>query len=169
MPPRHTERSTFASCIATVTGVPAVEVPLDPEELRAYLAQRGMGLVPVDDAASFAWAGPWIARRPAQRRQRPARGRHVRRPERRRSGTRRRPTDEVLDGVVVAALDVSVWEPPHARDPGDGVVEAIVLAPERRRARHAVQSAQALAGVGLEGDRYAAAPARSPPAAPAPR
>ena len=155
MPPRHTERSTFASCIATVIGVPAVDVPLDPEDLRAYLAQRGMGLVPVDDAKGFAWAGPWIARRPAQDGSGPRAVVMFGVP----SGPIWDPaqtTDDVLDGVVVAALDVSVWEPPHARDPGDGVVEAIVLAPAAAAPVIQVHHATATAGAGLNGDRYAA-------------
>lgn len=155
MPPRHTERSTLASCIATVTGVPAVEVPLDPEELRAYLAQRGMGLVPIDDAASFAWAGPWIARRPAVDGSGPRAVVMFGVP----SGPIWDPaqtTGEVLEGIVVAPLDVSVWEPPHAREPGDGVVEAIVLAPEAAAPVQQVQSARGRPGAGLEGDRYAA-------------
>jgi MOSC domain-containing protein YiiM len=62
----------------------------------------------------------------------------------------------VLDGVVVAPLDVSVWEPPHARDPGHGIVEAIVLAPVAAAAVIRVDAARAVTGVGLEGDRYAA-------------
>ena len=154
MPPRPTERSTIAACVATVTGVPAVEVPLDPEELRAYLAERGLGLVPVQDAESFAWAGPWIARRPATDGSGPRGVVMFGVP----SGPIWDPagtTDEILDGVVVAPLDVSVWEPPHAREPGDGVVEAIVIAPAAAAPVSSVQTATALAGVGLEGDRYA--------------
>ena len=155
MPARHTERSTLASCIATVTGVPAVEVPLDPEELRAYLAQRGMGLVPVQDAAAFAWAGPWIARRPAADGSGPRGVVMFGVP----SGPIWDPagtTGEILDGVVVAPLDVSVWEPPHAREPGDGIVEAIVRAPAAARAVEHVDRVLAIPGAGLVGDRYAA-------------
>jgi MOSC domain-containing protein YiiM len=152
--PGHTERSTFASCIATVIGVPAVQVPLDPDDVRVYLAERGMGLVPVNDAARFAWAGPWIARRPAKDGSGPRGVVMFGVP----SGPIWDPaetTDEVLDGVVVAPLDVSVWEPPHARAPGQGTVEAIVLAPEAAARVVQVVAAQAVPGVGLEGDRYA--------------
>lgn len=152
--PRHTERSTFASCIATVTGVPAVEVPLDPEAARLYLAERGLGLVSVRDAPSFAWAGPWIARRPAQDGSGPRAVVMFGVP----SGPIWDPagtTDEVLDGHVVAPLDVSVWEPPHAREPGTGTVEAIVVAPHAAAPVEHVDHARAIAGAGLEGDRYA--------------
>jgi hypothetical protein len=151
---RHTERSTTAACVATVIGVPASDVPLDADERRAWLAQRGLGLVPVADAASFAWPGPWIARRPARDGSGPCAVVMFGVP----SGPIWDPagtTDEVLDGVVVAALDVSVWEPPSARDPGTGVVERIVLAPAAEAPVRTVAEAVAIAGVGLEGDRYA--------------
>ena len=64
--PGHTEHSTLAACIAHVLGAQAGDVPPDPGEQRAWLAERGLGLVPVEDAAGFSWAGPWIARRPAR-------------------------------------------------------------------------------------------------------
>ena len=151
---RFTERSTFAACVATVIGVPATDVPLDAEGARTFLAERGLGLVPVADAASFSWAGPWIARRPARDGSGPRAVVMFGVP----SGPIWDPaetTDEVLDGVVVAALDVSVWEPPQARDPGVGTVEAIVLAPEAAAPVVHVEAARALPGEGLEGDRYA--------------
>ena len=66
MTPDHTERSTLAACIAHVAGASASDVPLDPTEQGAWLAERGLGLVPVADAADFSWPGPWIARRPAR-------------------------------------------------------------------------------------------------------
>ena len=64
--PEPTERSTLAGCIAQITGAPASEVPHDAEPQRGWLGERGLGLVPVQDAAAFSWAGPWIARRPAR-------------------------------------------------------------------------------------------------------
>ncbi|MDP9384214.1 MAG: hypothetical protein M3P50_03090, partial [Actinomycetota bacterium] len=125
---RHTEHSTLAACVATVIGVQASDVPLDEEERRSWLASRGLGLVPIAGAASFAWAGPWIARRPAVEGGEPRAVVMFGVP----SGPIWDPAgtiDEVLDGVLVAPLDVSVWNPPSAREPGDGVVEAIVVAP----------------------------------------
>ncbi len=41
----HTERSTLAACIAHVAGAPASDVALDPEQQRAWLGERGRGLV----------------------------------------------------------------------------------------------------------------------------
>ena len=64
MTPDHTERSTLAACIAHVAGTSASDVPLDRDEQHAWLAERGLGLVPVVDAATFSWAGPWIAAAP---------------------------------------------------------------------------------------------------------
>jgi hypothetical protein len=52
--PHHTERSTLAACIAHVAGASAGDVPLDRDEQRAWLAERGLGLVPVADAATLA-------------------------------------------------------------------------------------------------------------------
>lgn len=151
----HTNRSTLAACVATVIGVPTADVPLGDDELRAWLAQLGMGMVPVADAASFAWAGPWIARRPALDDGGPRAVVMFGVP----SGPIWDPaatTDEVIDGVVITPLDVSVWHPPSARDPGTGVVEAIAVAPDREAPVQTLTEAEALAGNGLAGDRYAA-------------
>ena len=152
--PTHTERSTLAACVATVIGVPTAEVPLGDDELRAWLAGRGMGLVPIDGPAEFAWAGPWIALRPAA----DGSGRRAAVMFGVPSGPIWDPagtTDEVLGGFMVAALDVSVWQPPSAREPGRGVVEALVLAPDAEAPARTVDEAVAQAGEGLEGDRYA--------------
>ena len=149
----HTERSTFASCVATVIGVPAAEVPLERADVGIYLAQRATGLVPVRDAAGFAWAGPWIALRPAADGSGPRAVVMFGVP----SGPIWDPagtTDEVLEGFVVAPLDVAVWAPPQAREPGDGTVEAIVLARGAAGPVEPVATAQAIAGRGLDGDRY---------------
>lgn len=152
--PSHTGQSTLAACVATVIGVPTADVPLGSEELSAWLAGRGLGLVPVDAAAGFAWAGPWIAMRPARDGGGPRAVVMFGVP----SGPIFDPadtTDEIVEGMVVAPLDVSVWDPPAARDPGTGVVEAIWIAPAAEAAVRAVPEAWAVPGAGLEGDRYA--------------
>ena len=43
--PGHSEHSTLAACIAHVAGASASDVPLDQDEQRAWLAERGLGLV----------------------------------------------------------------------------------------------------------------------------
>jgi hypothetical protein len=148
------ERASFALCLAQVVGAVPGDVPLAEEEQLTWLARRGLGLVPVADPASFAWAGPWIARRPARDGGGPRAVVLFGVP----SGAIFDPgdtTDEVLDGVVVAPLDLAVW-PPAEGDPGVGIVEAIVLAPGARAPVAAVDAALAVAGQGLQGDRYAA-------------
>ena len=150
----HTERSTLAACIASILGVTASEVPLDDVGLRAWLAQRGLGLVPVAAASQFEWAGPWIAWRPRSDGQGRAAVVMFGVP----SGVVFDPagtTDEVLGGLIPAALDIALWSAGERGDPGSGVVEAIVVAPEAEAAVVAVPEARALAGRGLEGDRYA--------------
>lgn len=152
-PPDHTERSTFAACIAHVAGASAGDVPLEPEEQRAWLGERGLGLVPVHDAAAFSWAGPWIARRPARDGSGPRAVVMFGVP----SGAIWEPvetSEEILDGFVVAALDLATW-PPDAGEPGFGVVEALVLAPTAEARVVLVDEAVAIAGRGLDGDRYA--------------
>lgn len=148
-----TARSVFSACLASVLGVPAEDVPWDEDERRAWLAERGLGLVPVADASAFSWAGPWIARRPARETGEPRAVVMFGVP----SGPIWDPagtTDEIVDGWVVAPLDVAAWPPPEG-EPGDGIVEAIVLAPDAEAPVVMVDEATAIAGTGLDGDRYA--------------
>jgi hypothetical protein len=151
----HTESSTLAACVAQIVGAAAADVPLELEHVRLWLAERGLGLVPVADAAAFSWAGPWIARRPARDRGGPRAVVMFGVP----SGPLWDPagtTDEVIDGYVVAALDVAAWPPAAVDDVGVGMVEALVLAPAAEAPVTHVQEAVAVPDRGLEGDRYAA-------------
>jgi hypothetical protein len=152
--PDQTERSTLAACIAHVAGASASDVPLDPEEQRAWLSERGLGLVPVQDAAAFSWAGPWIARRPARDGSGPRAVVMFGVP----SGAIWDPadtTDEILEGAVLAALDLAAWPPRTVAEAGVGIVEALVLAPAAEAPVTLVDEAVAIVGQGLEGDRYA--------------
>ena len=152
---QHSESSTLAACVAQIVGAAAVDVPLDLDELRLWLAERGLGLVPVADAEGFSWAGPWIALRPARDGGGP---RAVvmfgvpSGPIWDAAGT----TEEVLGGHVVAPLDVAAWPPPAVPEVGVGVVEALVLAPAAEAPVVQVEEAVAVPDRGLEGDRYAA-------------
>ena len=153
--PHHTERSTFAACIAHVAGAPAADVPLDPDEQRAWLAERGLGLVPVADPATFSWAGPWIALRPARDGSGPRGAVMFGVP----SGPIWDPADtddEILEGSVLAALDLAAWPPRSVAEAGVGVVEALVIAPAAEAPVVLVDEALAVVGQGLRGDRYAA-------------
>ena len=152
--PDDTERATLAACIAHVAGASASDVPLDPEQQRAWLGERGLGLVPVQDAATFSSAGPWIARRPARDGSGPSAVVMFGVP----SGAIWDPsdtTDEILDGSVLAALDLAAWPPQTAADAGIGLVEALVLAPTAEAPVMLVDEAVAIVGRGLQGDRYA--------------
>jgi MOSC domain-containing protein YiiM len=150
---RHTERSTLAACVAQVVAVPAVDVPLDDAELRAWLAERGLGLVAVADPSCFAWAGSWIARRPERAGGEPRAVVMFGVP----SGPIWDPagtTDEVLDGFVVAPLELAAWPPVAAEAIATGTVEALVLAPAATAPVRRVDVAVAHPGRGIEGDRY---------------
>ena len=149
----HTERSTYAACVASILGVAASDVPLDAEELRAWLGERGLGLVPIHQAADFAWAGPWIARRPQRESGEPRAVVMFGVP----SGPIWDPaetTGEILDGVLVAALDIAAWPPKRAADIPDGTVEAIVIAGQVSGPVAHVERAEAVPDRGLKGDRY---------------
>jgi MOSC domain len=152
----HTERSTLAACIAQVVGAPASDVPIDPSEQHAWLAERGLGLIPVADVARFSWPGPWIARRPARDGSGPRTVVMFGVP----SGALWDPactTDEVLDGYVLAPHDLATWPPSTAAEAGVGVVDGLVIAPTAEAPVVLVEEAIAIAGGGLEGDRYATA------------
>jgi hypothetical protein len=153
--PQHTERSTLAACIAQLAGAPASDVPLSPDEQHGWLAERGLGLVPVADAANFSWPGPWIARRPARDGSGPRAVVMFGVP----SGVIWDPAgtaDEILDGYLLAAHDLAAWPPRTAAEAGVGRVEALVVAPAAEAPVVLVDHAVAIAGRGLEGDRYAA-------------
>lgn len=150
----HTERSTLAACIAHIAGASAGDVPLEQDEQRAWLSERGLGLVPVADAASFSWPGPWIARRPARDGSGPRAVVMFGVP----SGAIWDPvgtTDEILDAYALVPHDLARWPPPTAAEAGVGLVEALVLAPDAEAPVVLVDEAVAVAGRGLEGDRYA--------------
>jgi hypothetical protein len=106
------------------------------------------------DAASFSWPGPWIARRPARDGSGPRSVVMFGVP----SGAIWDPadtTDEILDGYVLAPHDLATWPPGPTGEVGVGIVEALVVAPDAEAPVLHVDEAVAIAGRGLEGDRYA--------------
>jgi hypothetical protein len=152
---RHTERSTLAACVAQVVAVPAVDVPLGADELRAWLAERGLGLVPVAGAADFGWPGSWIALRPERAGGEPRAVVMFGVP----SGPIWDPagtTDEILEGFLVAPLELAAWPAPDVEAIGEGTIEALVVAPAAGGPVQHVDRVEALPGHGLAGDRYAA-------------
>lgn len=153
---------SFPACLAAALGLapePMPEPDGDPEVFwRQWLAGRNLGLVPIDDPCSFSWPGYWIAAVVA------ADGRRdavlmFGAP----SGPVLDLTDvlvsgaSIVEGVALAPFDLGL-EPssPYGEMPDEnGSVAAILLAPAATAAPVRVAEARAIAGSGLEGDRYA--------------
>jgi len=157
-------QGSVAACLASILELDVAEVPLPDQDhpqpwtvWRHWLGRRGLGLVPIADPAKFDWPGPWLAMLRAADGQglvgavafgappglafSPLGG-----PE---------PFEAVELGYLIAPADVAVWESSlGAARRGPGTVEAIVVAPEAEAAMHQIERAVALAGRGLEGDRY---------------
>lgn len=150
---------SVAACLAAILELDPADVPLPDERhpepwtvWAQWLAQRGLGLVPIADPQHFNWPGPWLAvlagdagavafGSPPGIAWKPFDG-----PE---------GFDAVRAGYVIAPADVALWSPPIATAPRRvGRVEAIVVAPEAEAAMARVDRAVARADRGLEGDRY---------------
>ncbi len=161
------EATTFAASLATILELPLadVPVPLAGEDVAGWRVMRwlgglGLGLVPVADAASFTWAGPWIGwiRMPGSEERRAVVMYGVP------SGVAWDPsgvteTDgwEIDGGFAIAALDIALARPPLLEAPAStGTVESILIAPAAGAPAQPLESAHALAGRGLDGDRHVA-------------
>jgi MOSC domain-containing protein YiiM len=159
------ETATFVACIATILELAPEDIPNPtPEEdpakgwtILRWLGGRALGLVPVVDPSSFAWAGPWIARIRVDG----AAPRAVVMygiP----SGVAWDPsrvTDnegwEIEDGFVVAPLDVALAPPRRAAAPtASGTVEEIRIASAAGVQSESLNSVRTLPGRGLAGDRH---------------
>jgi MOSC domain-containing protein YiiM len=169
------EATTFVACLATILEMPLEGVPMpgtgeDVEGWRImrWLGGLGLGLVPIADAASFRWAGPWIGWmcRAGQSEEASGEGR-----ERRAvvmygvpsgvawdpSGASEADGWELDGGLMISALDVALARPPLPEAPvSTGTVEGIYVASEAAASAQPLESARALAGRGLEGDRHVA-------------
>jgi MOSC domain-containing protein YiiM len=155
---------SVAACLASILELDVSAVPVPdaghPQPWtvwRNWLAQRGLGLIPIADPASFDWPGPWLAMlraadgdgsvgvvafgAPPGLAWSPLGG-----PE---------SFDAVQFGYAIAPADVALWAPSSgAAPPGAGTVEAIVVAPDAESSMVQLDRAVARAGRGLEGDRY---------------
>jgi hypothetical protein len=150
----------FRECLELVLGqaVPEAAPGVDAEIFWSqWLAQRNLGLVPVAEPERFSRAGAWIA---------------LFGPERRAVALFGSPPGPILDptgvladgerslraGFVVAPLDLRAPQLVtncHELEAA-GTVEAVLVAPRREAPLVPVESALALPGRGLDGDRYAA-------------
>jgi hypothetical protein len=155
---------SVAACLASILELDVGAVPVPDEEhpepwtvWRNWLAQRGLGLVPIAEPADFNWPGPWLAvlraaegdgcvgavafGSPPGLAWSPLGGAE--------------PFESVQLGYLIAPADVALWSPPSVAAPRRvGRVEAVLVAPEAEATMVRVDRAMARAGRGLEGDRY---------------
>ena len=165
---------SFAACLASVTETPLTDVPQPGADLRgaiahwrSWLAGRGAGLVPIAQPARFNWPGYWLAvladPAPTGATEDGTAVLMFGTP----SGVVLSPQNPGLLGAAAADLPVrlgyvlSTLDPafaaPSAPPPQlRGKVEAIALADQATGPMRAVTQVHALAGRGLDGDRYAA-------------
>ena len=155
---------SVAACLASILELDVADVPVPdaghPQPWtvwRNWLSQRGLGLVPIVDPASFNWPGPWLVMLRAADGQGCVGAVAFGAPP----GVAWSPTggpetfDAVQLGYMIAPADVALWARPSAAGSrGAGTVEAIVVAPEAEAPMVRVDRAMARAGRGLEGDRY---------------
>jgi hypothetical protein len=151
--------ASVAASIASILELEAAAVPVPADDhpqpwivWRNWLAQRGLGLVPIAEPARFNWPGPWLAvlagdvavvafGAPPGVAWNPLGGDEA--------------FDTVRHGFVVAPADAALWAPRRGAAPrAAGAVEAIVVAPEAEAAPVRLDSAEVRAGRGLRGDRY---------------
>jgi hypothetical protein len=164
-PPRSGARMqrSVAASLAAILELDPGEVPVPDERhpqpwtvWTQWLAQRGLGLVPIAEPTTFNWPGPWLAvlagdgdddvgavafGAPPGIAWKPLDG-----PE---------TFDAVRAGYAIAPADVALWSPSGAGAPRvRGRVEALVIAPEAEAPMIRVDRAVARRDRGLEGDRY---------------
>lgn len=165
----------LAACLSSVTEVPLTDLPDLGETsaarllgaYKSWLAGRDSGLVPIHDPRSFQWAGWWFAvvdgsdSPLADGPQRQVAVLAFGTP----AGVVLSPQDPSLLGRATADLDVRsayavasldpVPPQPAAGPELRGTVELLAVAAAAEAPMQLVQQARALAGRGLEGDRYA--------------
>ena len=153
MTPYETE---LRECLGVLFGGPLPEPEHEPHLFfRQWLAERNLGLVPIADAASFAWPGHWLAR------VRSPDGDHAVVMFGSPSGPLHDPHGSLAaggrieEGWLLARLDVRLpIDAPYGSDRRSGRVDAILTAPHAESPLRRVDRADAIAGRGLEGDRY---------------
>ncbi len=148
----------LAECLETILGVPPPAADGDVLlGLKQWLAERNLGLVPVADPRTFAWPGHWLARASGDD------GDHAVVMFGSPSGAIHDPAGALASGAtieegwVVARLDLRLaTDDPFGRDVGTGSVAGLLVAAGAEEPMVPVDAVTAVAGRGLEGDRYAA-------------
>jgi len=163
---------TLREAVAHALGIASEEVPGESElRLRQWLAQRNLGLVPVADPAAFAWPGRFLGRRQGEERWLVlfgvppgviagegdviAAGGGALEDDPGTRGPRGGAPAPLEAAFVLAPADLARPVGLPAAQPGAGVVELIATAPAPEAPMRTHQRATAVAGRGLEGDRYA--------------
>ena len=153
---------SVVACLAAILEADVASVPLPPAAhpepwtvWRNWLAQRGLGLVPVADPAAFSWPGPWMALLPASDSGDPRAAVAFGSPP----GIAWSPLptaafEHVRQGFVIASADIAEVGRETEGPPTAGTVTAILVAPEAEGDLTRVSEAHAEAGRGLAGDRY---------------
>lgn len=165
----------FAACLASVTERSVHELPLPAGDLsqalgawRTWLAEHGSGLVPIAEPRTFQWPGWWIA---------VVRTDPISAPSTDPSevaalafgtppGIVLSPQDPTMLGRATADLPITAAYAVASLDPVPrptpaafdlhGTVEALAIARAAEADMQLLDTAQARAGHGLDGDRYAA-------------
>ena len=144
-------------CLREILGT----LPPPPEDdallfFKQWLAERNLGLVPIEGAATFEWPGRWLARVRAAGRD------HAVVMFGAPSGPIYDPALALSDGGTIEAgwllapLDLELpIDTPYGSQAGVGSVAGLLLAAEAEAPLLRVDEALAVAGRGLEGDRYA--------------
>ena len=156
----------FAACLASVTEMPVTEVPLADDlahalsAWRSWLAEHGSGLVPIADPVGFQWAGWWIAvvedaGSPVAVLAFGTPPGVVLSPQAPALLGRATADLRIREAYAVASLDPVLQRQPAGTDLR-GTVEGLAVAPAAEVPMQLLEVAQAVAGRGLEGDRYAA-------------
>ena len=147
-------------CLSGMVAGPVPAPPHDVEDpqrfFRQWLAERNLGLVPIEDAGSFDWPGQWIALVRGADRQ------HAVVMFGSPSGVWLDPggaygDDVPIDaGLMLTPLDHHLpTKAPYGSVDGVGTVVGILVASQAEAPPTRVEWVAALPGRGLEGDRYA--------------
>lgn len=150
----------LVTCLEEILSAPVPAPELDAIPFYGqWLAERNLGLVPIANAASFQWAGRWLAR------VRAADGDHAVVMFGSPPGPLLDTTGAieaggtVVEGWLVAPLDHRLpVDRPYGADARVGSVAGVLVAPDAEAPLAQVDTTVALAGHGLAGDRYAASP-----------
>lgn len=143
-------------CIELVLGDTTPEPEYDALVFfKQWLAERNLGLVPIAGASKFEWPGHWIARVRVQGHDHavvmfgsPSGPLHDPAGALARGG-------RVEEGWLLARLDPRLrTDKPYGQGSTVGSVVGLLVAPEAEKPLVRVDSVKAVAGHGLEGDRY---------------